>query len=329
MMKHYLLITGVMILGCSGFFSEEKSTETTGCPEGTVAYDGWSGEYPGPIFQVNKELTVDARSNVCEHKSTLKCTISPGLYHPWSEISEAGFKTVATTSRFVTLKEVDFWDVKVPKGTEIIEQFYAAEGQCGLIINGQLYQDMCPSNGDRPETFKELPNPNKDFAARQFLGVDCTEGQRAWILIDDALMKNSSISEGELLGYGEVAPTKLPDGSYPFLDKWGQRRYSQDMDLQIPESEGPFWVIAIQAGSSKKSAEKKVSELRDDGYKAHTAWLKTYGSAKNKKLWLTYVGPWSFSDRAKAEAAHEQIKFSYPKSYGVTLGRAGTRKSFR
>ena len=45
-----------------------QSQKFLGCPAGTFAYDGWSGEYPLPIVQVNKTITVDALTNICEKK---------------------------------------------------------------------------------------------------------------------------------------------------------------------------------------------------------------------------------------------------------------------
>ena len=335
--KMALALTGLFTLGCTGMCSGllDKVTgggsgDFMGCPEGTVAYDGWSSEYPDPILQVNESITVDARTDVCEHKASLKCTVRPGLYHPWSRITESDFKTVGSVARFVTLKEVKLWDMTLPEGTEVIQQFYAAEGQCGLIANGKPFQDMCPGNGEQPDAWKALPMKAPDFQNQQYVGVDCAEGHKGWVHISEGLMGMSQVQTGEMLGYGEVGPAALADGSPSPLDPWSGRRADSAYDLRIPESEGPFWVIAIQAGGSEKSSKKKVDELRAAGFEAHIAWLGGYGSAKYKELWVTYIGPYAYSDRSQVEMLLPQVKSQvYKKAYGVTLGASGEREQIK
>ena len=307
-----------------------QSQKFAGCPAGTFAYDGWSGEYPTPIVQVNKTITVDALTNICEKKPTLKCTVKPGLYNPWSEISKADFKTVGGVRRFMTLKKVEFFDATVPEGTEVIEQFYMAEGMCGLVINGQSAEGYCPSNGDEKGSFKPLPNASPDFVNQQYLGIDCTEGHKGWIHITDAFMNLPNVQEGEILGYGSVGPSLLPNGERSPLDVWANRRASSSYDLGISENEGPFWTISISAGGSESGSKRKVDELRQKGFPAHMAWLGGYGSAKNKRMWFVYVGPFSYSDRMLVEEQLFQVRSQVnKKSYAVTLGRAGQREQIK
>jgi len=301
-----------------------------GCPPGTFAYDGWSGEYPGPILQINQPINVSARSIVCDLKPSLPCTVKPGLYHPWSEISEATFKTVGKVQRFMTLKKVKFWGVTVPKGTEVIEQFYAAEGQCGLVINGKSFQDMCVSGGDRTDEFQELPQASPGFENQQYLGVECAEGHKGWVHINQALLAIPVVQEGEILDYGEVGPSALPNGQPSPLDKWASRRTNKTHDLSIAESEGPFWAISIQAGGTESSSRRKVDELRAAGHPAHMAWLGRYGSAKYKSLWFVYVGPYAYGDQDRVRAVLSEIRSTVdPKAYAVTLGRAGQREQMK
>jgi hypothetical protein len=310
--------------------SSASGDKFAGCPAGTFAYDGWSGEYPLPIVQVNKTITVDALTNICEKKPTLKCTVKPGLYNPWSEISQADFKTVGAVRRFMTLKTVEFFDVTVPEGTEVIEQFYMAEGQCGLVINGQSAEGYCPSNGDREGSFKSLPNASPDFVNQQYLGIDCTEGHKGWVHITDAFMTLPNVQEGEILGYGSVGPSLLPNGERSPLDVWAGRRSSTSYDLGISEDEGPFWAISISAGGSESGSKRKIDELRQQGWNAHMAWLGGYGSAKNKRMWFVYVGPYSYSDRMLVEEHLFKIQSQVnKKSYAVTLGRAGQREQIK
>ena len=306
------------------------SQKFLGCPAGTFAYDGWSGEYPLPIVQVNKTITVDALTNICETKPTLKCTVEPGLYNPWSNLSEADFKTVGAVHRFMTLKTVEFFDMTVPEGTEVIEQRYLAEGQCSLVINGQSTQGYCPSNGDREGSFKALPNASPDFVNQQYLGINCNEGHKGWIHITDAFMALPDVQEGQILGYGSVGPSALANGEPSPPDVWANRRANLSYDLGLSESEGPFWTIAISAGSSESGSRREVDELRQKGFPAHMAWLGGYGSAKNKALWFVYVGPYSYEDRMLVEDQLMEIKHQVnDESFAVTLGRTGQREQIK
>ena len=102
------------------------------------------------------------------------------------------------------------------------------------------------------------------------------------------------------------------------------------MDLQISPSSGPFWVISVSAGKNQQSAIKKVNSLRNQGFSAHIAWLGSYGSAKNKPYWLTYIGPYATTERSKVVAELAKVRSQInPKSYAVTLGNAGERKTIK
>jgi hypothetical protein len=236
----------------------------------------------------------------------------------------------------MTLKKVEFFDVTVPAGTEVIEQFYMAEGQCGLVINGQSAEGYCPSIGsasglgEDESSFKSLPNASPDFVNQQYLGIDCTEGHKGWIRVSDSFMGLPDVQEGEILGYGSVGPSLLPNGERSPLDKWANLRSSKRYNLGISQNDGPFWTISISAGGSESGSKRKVDELRQQGWPAHMAWLGGYGSAKNKKLWFVYVGPYSYSDRAQVEDDLSKIQSQVNrKSYAVTLGRAGEREQMK
>ena len=333
-----------LLLGCDGGISEMtqsvKRVATTagvdaqdlsvGCPAGTLAYDGWSGEYPGPILQVNSPITVPGLSIVCDEKPSLNCTVPAGLYHPWSEVSRAEFKTVGVVRRYMATQDARLGGQAIPKGTEVVEQFYMAEGMCGMSVNGQAIEDDCIGHNAMSSRFKELPAATPGFENQQYLGVTCAEGHKAWIRITKKIMTMPQVQEGEILQYGEVGPSLLKDGSPSPLDKWAGRRSDQTYDLGIPEGEGPFWTVAVQAGGSEGASKAKVDKLRASGFPAHTAWLGRYGSAKYKGLWLVYVGPFSYSDRDSAQAMMARVRAAgFPDAYAVTLGRRGQREQLR
>ena len=109
---------------------------------------------------------------------------------------------------------------------------------------------------------------------------------------------------------------------------WDERREDARYDLAIPESEGPFWVVAISALPSRIRAERLASELREQGENAHIASLQGYGSAGNKDLWIVYVGPFSMDERDAVRAAVGRVRaMDYRDAYAVTLGAKGQRRT--
>jgi len=334
--KMALALTGLFTLGCTGMCSGllDKVTGGSGsggCPEGTHVSQGWPGEYPDPVLQVNAPTEVDARADVCDDSANLDCTVPPGLYHPWSDYAVAAYKTVSPVQVYVAEKDLAFKinGTKIAKGTEIRELAYVAEGQCEMELNGETFFDTCLADLGEPG-FKALPMVAEGFSAQQYFSVQCAEGHTGWIHVNEGLRENSAFIGGELVGYGEVDPTPLADGSLPFDDKWTTRRKSAAHDLKIPEHEGPFWTIAISAGAPEDVSKEQAEELRGDGWPAHIAWLGDYGSAKNKEIWLVYVGPYASSDRTTVKKELSKVKAKVDKkAYGVTLGRAGQRKQIK
>ena len=298
-----------------------------GCPEGTFASDGWPGEYPSPVLQVNSPTLMAAQSNPCDTSATISCAVPAGLYHPWSEVTEAKYSTVGPVTTYVTLKELELGGKTLPPDTKVVEQYYSSEGMCGLLINGESVDDMCPSNQDTTNLYKELPNPSADFGLHQYVQVTCVNGKKGWLLASTLLEKEEVVT-GSISQYGEVAPTPLPDGRIPFVEEWLGLQLSPNLDLGIPEEKGPFWVVATNAETSKEAAATKANQLRQQDLNAHIASLANYGSAKNKPIWLVYVGPWSPTEASKAlQGELEVIKAQVPDAYLVTLGPAGTRKT--
>lgn len=54
-----------------------------------VAYNDWSGEYPGPVIDVNSKVAGSTKIKVYKSLRGLNdlqpCQIINGIYHPWSQ----------------------------------------------------------------------------------------------------------------------------------------------------------------------------------------------------------------------------------------------------
>jgi hypothetical protein len=188
------------------------------CPDqDRSVWPWWQGEYPVPVIQINEPVTLPAYTDICQPVSSFRCTVPPGLYHPWSEI-EAEYRTVRTPDRYTALVEFEIW---VPSGRErttfapgtVIEvPYYIAEGYCVWRFpdaSEAQIEETCPEGWDDDDgqpVFERLEPAADAPGTQQFFSVICEEGRLGWIEATQELFTVEGIIEGGMSGWGEVEP---------------------------------------------------------------------------------------------------------------------------
>jgi hypothetical protein len=165
------------------------------CENGLRRVDFWSGEYPGPVVQLDAAVSLPARTDPCLAAPDTTCALGPGLYHPWAGVGE--YITLRAPERYrastkVALEE----DVQLDPGEEIELITYLAEGYCSYLHRGNQVEGQCPGlNDDGLTRVSGEPPP----AIQLF-----TAGCGAWVDTDDALFTIAGVRQGEITGYGSV-----------------------------------------------------------------------------------------------------------------------------
>ena len=154
-------------------FEPVATASSSRCPDHTELFQAWQGEYPGPVVVVEKSVTLQARAEPCDVAPAFDCTASPGLYHPWGDAS-ARYATIISVERYTTLKQLDWFSVPLPAGTEVSVKGYFGEGICQVAysVGGgpeTVDEGECPYAGDE---FREVPRP--EFTDIQVLGISCS-----------------------------------------------------------------------------------------------------------------------------------------------------------
>ncbi len=171
---------------------------------------GWQGKYPGPIVDVKRDDAIPARSTPCASAPDRTCQPRPALYHPWSKSLPAG------PDRFVTVRGVDRWvfqaahtmegkDAPVAAGTVLEVLFYAGEGYCEQRLAGGA-ADVGPCPELWGDGVLERQGEGADRPETQLFRAPCGDGTEAWIEGSEAILELPSVSEGELIAYGQVGP---------------------------------------------------------------------------------------------------------------------------
>lgn len=195
-----------------------------------VAYNFWSGEWPGPVIRVNSTkkgvTTINAYKSlrVLSNKNKVACTVKNGVYHPWAQIwdnevtgekaktqnSVVTYYTIAAKNEYVVTQTntpdwIEMYDtngVELPsptldKGSKVLV-VYGGEGYCLGSTGGEDYYFPCDAI-DQDSNYKQTVTPD-DFY-EQWLYVQCDEGYNAFVQ-DSSLLAQPGVSEGEFLEYG-------------------------------------------------------------------------------------------------------------------------------
>jgi hypothetical protein len=270
----------------------------------------WPGEYPGPVVQALATVTLPARLDPCEPAPTARCTLPPGLYHPWANQPGQEFRTLSPMRHHRAARPVRFENVdgqggvvELAAGDTLTVLAYLSEGICTLRSGARTFEGECPGvtgQDDRYET-----SPASTTIARQFFSIACPEGQRAWIEVEETLEALAEVQWGEIVGYGEVGPSAPTAADAPAV---------------------PSWVICLTAHPEEAEARAEAARLKaEGGLDARVLWIPDYGSLSGARQWLIYTGPYALDDLTGARAALAEARRVLPTAYGLKLDRTGPR----
>ncbi|TNE86379.1 MAG: hypothetical protein EP330_21810 [Deltaproteobacteria bacterium] len=165
--------------------------------DGLQRVNFWQGEYPDPVIDVQKAVSVPAYEDPCDAKPTATCAIDPAVYHPWAK--GKGWVTLRGVEKYTATADFTLGDVAVKQGETVEVPTYLAEGYCMLRVHGKDIEEMCPGVGDHPlVASSSAPLPDEV----QLMDPGCGK----WVQVDEAFMGRAEVAEGTILGYGEVGP---------------------------------------------------------------------------------------------------------------------------
>ncbi len=166
----------------------------------------WSGEWPPGVAVGTKDLTVMGRKAMDKSATAdVLCDLPLGaVYHPWNtKRSERDKVRYVTASRIVPLtakKDFQFptdpfgeAKMLLKRGTLIEYLVYGGEGSFKVRINGQEYE------ADQSLYENVAAVPDDAYAADEWLNLTCTDGQTAWLLLED-LQKTTGIWKVQMGG---------------------------------------------------------------------------------------------------------------------------------
>jgi hypothetical protein len=190
-----------------------------------LAYNFWSGEYPGPVIDVTQDITIQAYDSVRTLDSLKSCTIQKGLYHPWSETKNSidSFYSIIDIFSYEAQADISFADgtigseeksFTVKKGEKIINEVYLSEGWCTATLltadatkNEVYYYCEEVSENANFKVISDADPKASDSFLEQWMYLNCAEGYNAFIQ-DSALLAVPYVKEGQFLDYGKVGPAQ-------------------------------------------------------------------------------------------------------------------------
>lgn len=193
-----------------------------GKAEVKLIYNFWSGEYPGPVFDVKAKMkgttVIQAEKNLRVLGSKVKCTIKNALYHPWSQSvnSAENYLTISATSSYRALKNITLDNnesTQVSAGQELADAIYLSENFCSanlMSANGKRLKTVefgCETLDDAT-SIQVVKNAFADrgHSNEQWISLKCAEGYRGFVNAN-SLLKQKGIKLGTITGYGEVGPS--------------------------------------------------------------------------------------------------------------------------
>ena len=181
-----------------------------------VAYNAWSGEYPGPVIDVNAQKSGSTQIKIYKSLRDLNtsqsCRIVNGIYHPWSKTKNSllRFYSIIDFQEYVSLIDQVIDEQNIKKGDLVAQVRYLSEGYCGGLLSSKKVKDKelelnCSELEDHNKFRLTRGKTGENKFLEQWLQVKCIEGHIGFVR-DKELLKFKGVKEGSILGYGEVGP---------------------------------------------------------------------------------------------------------------------------
>ncbi len=179
------------------------------CSDKKLVFGFWQGEYPSPVLQLDRPLRTKVLADPCGGTVEKGCTAPAGLYHPWAKDSDRPgdlrFAVRTMPETYTLSKDHTVAGRPLKKGTEVQVLTYLSEGFCTMTAEGVVLEDMCPGTSPGDTTWQKVGSGNDQPV--QMVEVACDGGSKGWLVVDDDLMKQAGVREGQMEGYGEVSRT--------------------------------------------------------------------------------------------------------------------------
>ncbi len=193
------LVLGVDSKAIKRYFGLAQKHPTS-CLESNVIYPSWPGEYPYPAVSVSEHITLNGSHTLCDLETKSPCTLSPGVYHPWSTIA-ATYASIIAQPKFLTLEPIRGKKKRHDSGSELLVLEYKSTSSCIVSINTDSWEMSCPS----PLSDNWLqPKNADDNSPQQFIKASCKEGEKLWVEVNDDLFQNAQIDRSEIGMHGMV-----------------------------------------------------------------------------------------------------------------------------
>jgi hypothetical protein len=196
-----------------------------------VAYNFWSGEWPGPVIDINSDVkgttTIQGYTGLrdLDHSEKISCTVKNGVYHPWSDQDPSSliYYTIMDVVEYkaIAKTEISYYDVKgdnrkiiIPKDGVITNVIPYGENICGaqVKVNKSIRPVSvgCDDFGSNKNLTQTKGDGNWNY--EQWLYLSCEEtkdGAPLKVFVQDKdLLQQPGIQRGCPADYGKVQGAK-------------------------------------------------------------------------------------------------------------------------
>ncbi len=227
-MKQIVLLATALLMAGSAFADwgyYQLPITRDGKTKTMLAYNNWSGEYPGPVIDVPKDLTVVGYKSLRTMKEKKSCDIKKGLYHPWGNSPSAfnlysivdvlkytALETVPVEEMFTYDSEGNSTQINaINKGEVITNVIYLSEGWCSAdLVSADKKSTKVEFFCDYALDQQGMKNNNPSASLsnfEQWVHLKCENGGSVFISDKDFLAQ-PGVYEGIIGGYGDVYPAK-------------------------------------------------------------------------------------------------------------------------
>ena len=186
----------------------------------------WSGEYPGPVVDINAKAakgttTIPVYKSIRDLSGKTTCAVKNGVYHEWSRTKNSvlNYYAISALEEYIAEKDLTIstadeptYKAQLKAGTKLTEIVYFGEGYSGGVIDdGKTRKQVILDNEsygalEKTPGLKQLSanEPLKgDMHYEQWIRVKCEDGRKLFASVDE-LLKTKGVQEGTILEYGRA-----------------------------------------------------------------------------------------------------------------------------